>query len=208
MGLWDGDVGLGMGGDGDGRMGTKGWGLGDRQLVRGDGGKGDSGTSSSALGAQVGVTWPQGPPRWGPRHLVAVVDADAAVDLVEQRGAEQRELLRGELRGCVQAEVQQQLRHIEALRVGGAQGWGGSTRAPQPPAQLTESCAWSYPEWSRPSMRPSSPKLEGSIWGGWEALWPPGVVLGLGGSVQVGAGLWGWEWGEPPGRGGMEHRVG
>ena len=80
--------------------------------------------------------------------------------------------------------------------------------APQPPAPLTESCAWSYPEWSKPNTRPSSPKPGGSIREGWGASWPPGVVLGLGGSVQVGAGLQGWEWGEPRFGGGEDNSVG
>ena len=212
-GGWGGDGGAlwGMGTRG-GQGGSWGWGGEDGDFKKwglGTGGSrmgaeglwgGDGGMRGSGLGvrAWVGVTWPQSPPCWGPRHLVTVADADPAVDLVEQRGAEQRELLRGELRGCIQPEVQQQLRHIEALRVGDAQGWGGgSVWAPQPPAPLTESCAWSYPEWSKPNTRPSSPKPGGSIREGWGAPWPPGVVLGLGGSVQVGAGLQGWEWGEP-----------
>lgn len=62
MGLWDGDVGLGMGGDGDGRMGTKGWGLGDRQLVRGDGGKGDSGRAAQRWGHRLGLPGHRAPP--------------------------------------------------------------------------------------------------------------------------------------------------
>ena len=149
-GGWGGDGGAlwGMGTRG-GQGGSWGWGWEDGDFKKwglGTGGSrmgaeglwgGDGGMRGSGLGvrAWVGVTWPQSPPCWGPRHLVTVADADPAVDLVEQRGAEQRELLRGELRGCIQPEVQQQLRHIEALRVGDAQGWGGAPcglRSPRP----------------------------------------------------------------------------
>lgn len=89
----------GVYGDGDAVTGDPG--TADRGAVAGAAETGDPGTDDLGPGARegprVGVTWPQGPPRGRQRHLIAVLDADAAVDLVEQGRAEEGELLRRQL---------------------------------------------------------------------------------------------------------------
>lgn len=140
----DGEKGLRVSGRGTRRWGSQGWGCrdgehGDQPLGYlgmgmercetwgpadggpGDGaaGTGDPGMDGLGMGARegprVGVTWPQGPPRGRQCHLIAVLDADAAVNLVEQSRAKEGELLRRQLGHRVQPKIHQQLGDIEAL---------------------------------------------------------------------------------------------